>query len=117
VDIGNKLKELRKQKKTTQTEVANFLGIKQNTYSQYENNVRQPDIDTVAKLAMFFKVSIDELVGLEISLSTSNELDAMVEALFLEFRDNKKFKDKNDDELRKFILETIKEELIKNINQ
>ncbi len=115
MDIGNKLKELRKSKKATQTEVAVYLGIKQNTYSQYENDVRQPDIDTVAKLALFFEVSIDELVGLKPSLAYNSELNAFVDNLFPDFRANKKFSDMNDAELRKFILETAIEELIKKI--
>ncbi len=116
MDIGNKLKELRKLKKATQTEVADYLGIKQNTYSQYENDVRQPDIDTVAKLAMFFEVSIDELVGLKPSLAYNSELNAFVDAVFLDFRTNKKFDNMNDVELRKFILETAVEEVIKKLN-
>lgn len=116
MDIGNKLKELRKLKKATQTEVADYLGIKQNTYSQYENDVRQPDIDTVAKLAVFFEVSVDELVGLKPSLAYNSELNTFVDNVFPDFRANKQFSDMSDAELRKFILETAIEEIIKKIN-
>jgi transcriptional regulator with XRE-family HTH domain len=58
-----KLKELRKEHKLTQEQISILLNVKQNTYSQYENGVREPDIDNLIKLADIFKVSIDYLVG------------------------------------------------------
>jgi len=111
--LGSKIKE---EQKTTKTEVADYLRIKQNSYSQYENDVRQLDIDTVAKLAVFFEVSIDELLGLKPSLTYNSELYAFVDNVFPDFRVNKKFSDMSDAELRKFILETDIEEIIKKIN-
>ena len=57
-----RLKELRKLKNTTQTEIAELIGVKQQTYNGYENNKFQPDIETLIKLADYFDVSIDYLV-------------------------------------------------------
>ena len=60
-----KLKDLREENGFTQTQIANFLNIKQNTYSQYENEKRQLPIDVLIKLAKFYKVTTDCLLGLE----------------------------------------------------
>lgn len=56
------LKKLRKESGITQNDLANILGIKQRTYSSYENNTNEPNIDTLKKLSNYFNVSIDYLV-------------------------------------------------------
>lgn len=60
-----KLKELREENCLSQKEIADFLNVKQNTYSQYETNKRQLPIDVLIKLAKFYKVSTDYILGLE----------------------------------------------------
>ena len=60
-----KLKELREENNLTQSAVAAFLSVKQNTYSQYENEKRQLPIDVLIKLAKFYKVSTDYILDLE----------------------------------------------------
>ena len=60
-----KLKELREENCYTQSQIAEHLNIKQNTYSQYENEKRQLPIDVLIKLAKFYKVSTDYILGLE----------------------------------------------------
>ncbi len=64
-NIYMKLKDLREENNLTQTEIAKILNIKQNTYSQYENEKRQLPIDVLIKLAKFYKVSTDYILGLE----------------------------------------------------
>lgn len=59
----NRLKELRLSKKLKQIDVARYLGITSQAYGNYENNNRQPDPDTLNKLADFFEVSLDYLLG------------------------------------------------------
>lgn len=61
--IGDRLKKLRQQKKLTQTEFANKIGISRGTYAHYEINKRQPDYETLIKIASFFNVSTDFLLG------------------------------------------------------
>ncbi|XMB71649.1 helix-turn-helix transcriptional regulator [Mycoplasmatota bacterium WC30] len=61
VKIGKTLKALRKQKKLTQKEVAEFLSITTMSYSRYEQDLRQPDFEALAKLAVLFQVDIGEL--------------------------------------------------------
>ena len=60
-----KLKELREENNLTQAQIAEYLNIKQNTYSQYEHEKRQLPIDSLIKLAKFYKVSTDYILDLE----------------------------------------------------
>ena len=60
-----RLKELREDLDIPQRVIAEYLHIKQNTYSQYENGQRQLPIDILVKLSKFFNVSTDYI--LEIS--------------------------------------------------
>ncbi len=58
-----KLKELRNIRKVSQEDVANYLGITQQAYANYERGARKPDPDTLSKLADYFDVSVDYLLG------------------------------------------------------
>ncbi len=59
-----RLKELREDSDIKQKEIAEYLHIKQNTYSQYENGQRQLPIDILIKLSSYYKVSTDYILGL-----------------------------------------------------
>ena len=59
-----RLKDIREDRDLTQREVAEHLHIRQNTYSQYENGQRGLPLDTLVKLARFFEVSTDYILGL-----------------------------------------------------
>jgi transcriptional regulator with XRE-family HTH domain len=61
--LGQRLTELRKAKKLTQEEIAKKLHMTRSTYAQYEVDRRVPEYATLEKLADFFDVSIDYLVG------------------------------------------------------
>lgn len=63
VEIGKKLKELRKDMGFTQEELAAKLGISRVNYTRYETNKVRPDYETLVLLADFFDVSLDELFG------------------------------------------------------
>lgn len=58
-----KLKETRQENGKTQKEIADYLNIKQNTYSQYENEKRQIPIEILIRLADYYDVSVDYLLG------------------------------------------------------
>ena len=57
-----RLKSLREDKDITQTEIANLLNCKQNTYQQYESGKRQIPIEALKKLASFYNTSIDYIL-------------------------------------------------------
>lgn len=59
-----RLKSLREDTDTTQQTIAEYLQIKQNTYSQYENGQRQLPIDVLIKLAQYYNVSTDYILNL-----------------------------------------------------
>lgn len=58
-----RLKELREDRDIKQKDIAEYLHIKQNTYSQYENGQRQLPIDILIKLSQYYKVSTDYILG------------------------------------------------------
>ena len=59
-----RLKDLREDADLTQRELADYLHIKQNTYSQYENGQRQLPIEILISLARYYRTSTDYLLGL-----------------------------------------------------
>lgn len=61
-----RLKELRLMNKKTQKEVASYLGIKQNSYSQYETNKRTLTAPMIIKLARYYDVTSDYLLEIDI---------------------------------------------------
>ena len=63
--IGNILISLRKAKKLTQEDVARYLNISRQAYCRYENDQREPSLDTLCKLADFYEESTDSLLGRE----------------------------------------------------
>ncbi|MBJ6362139.1 helix-turn-helix domain-containing protein [Paenibacillus sp. GCM10012307] len=63
VSLGARLKKAREQKRLTQMEVAQNLGISNGTLSGYERNYRDPDTNTLARLATLYGVSVDWLAG------------------------------------------------------
>ena len=56
---------LRKKRKLSREAVARALEISSMTYQRYEKNLREPTAPLMVKLADFFDVSVDELLGRE----------------------------------------------------
>lgn len=61
----NKLKELRKNKGVSQQEVADYLNLSRISYLRYENNQQDPSTNTLHKLAEFFGVTSDYILGID----------------------------------------------------
>lgn len=57
------LRELRKQKKLSQSALAEIVGMSQATVASWENGTRKPDVETVSYLADYFGVTVDYLMG------------------------------------------------------
>lgn len=57
------LLKIRLEKNLSQTDIAKSLNVARNTVSQWENSKRDPDCNTLIKLANFLDVTIDELLG------------------------------------------------------
>lgn len=59
-----RLKDLREDNDYTQAFIAEYLGVKQNTYSQYECEKREIPIALLVKLAKLYNTSVDYILGL-----------------------------------------------------
>ena len=59
-----RIRDLRNDRGLTQKDIADYLHVRQNTYSQYEVGITRFPLDVVVKLAAFYDVSVDYLVEL-----------------------------------------------------
>lgn len=64
-NIGKKIKNLRTLHHISQESLAENIGVSRQTITNYENMSSQPDLETLRKLALFFNVSSDYLLGIE----------------------------------------------------
>ena len=64
MDMGDKLRSLRMEKKLTQKQVAERIGLAISAVSSYESNNRYPSYEALIKLARMFHVSTDYLLGI-----------------------------------------------------
>lgn len=74
--FAERLKELRKKSKMTQIEFAKKFNIANGTVGNWESGNRQPDYDTINKIADYFNVTVDYLLGRE-SSSTPTTKDSI----------------------------------------
>ena len=62
-DFAQRLKELRKDNNISQKRLSNFLNFGYTAIANYESGRNQPSLDTVKKIAQFFGVTVDYLIG------------------------------------------------------
>lgn len=63
--LGNRIQELRKARNMSQVELAKALNVTKQSVSNWENSNIQPSIDMLVRIAEYFNVSTDYLLGLE----------------------------------------------------
>lgn len=61
IQIGEKLKELRKAENLTQQQLADELKISRVNYTRYENGSVRPDYETIIKIADYYDISLDDI--------------------------------------------------------
>ena len=61
--FADRLKECRKNINKTQRDVALYLGLTESNYQKYELSKNEPKMETLSKLADYFDVSVDYLIG------------------------------------------------------
>ena len=81
MEFSERLKDLRKQARLTQVDVAEKLGISQPAYASWERRAKKPTQDNLVKIAQILNVSVDYLVGNSDEENTNKELDD-IELLF-----------------------------------
>ena len=96
--LGENIKRLRKERELTQEALANFLGVSYQSISKWERDESFPDITMLPEIAGFFKVSVDELLGVN---SSKDEAEIIKE---LETYDNL-----SDEKLKQEIIDRLKE--------
>jgi transcriptional regulator with XRE-family HTH domain len=80
--LHHKIVALRKSKKITQEELAVKVGVSRSALSQYELGSRQPDYDIVCRIADFFDVSVDYLLGRKLYIvSNKNQNDHILKEM------------------------------------
>jgi transcriptional regulator with XRE-family HTH domain len=83
--FGERFRQLRKEKDLTQEQLAEIFYTNKGSISKYEHDKQVPEIELLKKLADFFGVSVDYLLG----RSDTRNSDVIEEAMF----DQKKFRD------------------------
>lgn len=61
--LGDRIKKERIKKEITQNELAKIIGVSASTIGMYEQNRREPDSSSLTKIADYFKVTTDYLLG------------------------------------------------------
>ena len=87
--LGEKIKKYREEKKMTQMEVAEVLGVKPATISKYEAGALEPNIESLKKLAELFVISVDELLKEDkFDVSKINVLEVLREQKSMKLKGN-----------------------------
>ena len=79
MNIGAKIKGLRKEKRVTQEALAEYLHISSQAVSKWETGASSPDIDMLPKLAIYFGTSLDSLLDFD-----QSRIDAAIEQIIRE---------------------------------
>lgn len=111
--IGSKLKELRNKHKYTISQVCELLDFNPNTYAKYERDERDVSTETLSKLASFYHVSTDYLLGRDNSEQTAlDELAGQFNMSLLEKKIVENYfelPEKTRGDLMEFLSRTVKE--------
>ena len=65
INLGDKLKSLRKEKNISQEKLAQYLNVSFQAVSKWENGGTYPDIELLPEISRFFGITVDELLGAE----------------------------------------------------
>ncbi len=100
MNIGNKIRELRKLRGITQEQLAESIGLSFQAISKWENNIALPDITLAPVLASYFGVSMDELFDFNLK-----EIECAVKDIT---NNAYKYRESNPPESRRILEEGLK---------
>lgn len=89
MEIGKNLKLLRGRLKKSQEEVATDLKMTRSSYSGYENNVAQPNLESLIQFSDYYKMSIDDLVKKDLASYKDNDWKAVDQGLTVDAKGQK----------------------------
>ena len=67
--IGEKIIECRRQQGITQDDLAQYMGVSKASVSKWETSTSYPDITLLPRIASYFSITVDELLGYEPQMS------------------------------------------------
>lgn len=79
MNLGEKIKELRKSKGITQEQLSDMLNVSSQAVSKWETGVANPDLALIPDLAKMFEVSTDELLGVDNKDKSENNENVMID--------------------------------------
>ncbi len=100
MNIGNKIKELRKQRGITQEQLADSIGVSFQAVSKWENNIALPDITLAPTLASYFGVTMDVLFDFS--------LREIEDKAFAIAKESWKYRESDPEEARRIIDDGLK---------
>jgi transcriptional regulator with XRE-family HTH domain len=84
INIAKAIINKRKEKRITQDDLANFIGVSKSSVSKWETGQSYPDIVYLPQLAAYFNISLDELMGYEPQM-TDGDINKLYKELSREF--------------------------------
>jgi len=90
IEIGKNINELRRERGLTQEQLAEIFGVSTTAVSKWENSSSHPDITLLPKIAEYFDISVDALLGYDMSKTNESIDERMVKATNLFYKDLQK---------------------------
>ena len=110
--FGNRLRELRNEKKITGEKLGKILNVSKNSISNYENENRMPNFDILIHIASYFNVTTDYLLG---NSNTRNYEDLSKKITEKLIKANLLIENPSDMEIEEIINDLKKHLMIKNL--
>lgn len=105
MDVGTRLKELRKEKGMTQKELSEKIHLSRQTISKWETNNSLPDIQTLILLAEIFETTVLDILNEDEQILTAQTpLSANTKEKYLSFNDERRKEEMIDKRTKKFLL-------------
>lgn len=86
-DFASRLRELRKKHTVSQQKLSSYLNFGYTAIANYESGRNQPSLDTVKKIANYFDVTVDYLIGISDNPKNENEISEKEAELLWIFRE------------------------------
>lgn len=90
MQIGNRLSEIRKKNGYTQKQLADELNMSQQVISNIERNATTPDINFLQGAADLYKISLDELIGRQVTFEMGSSLEKQILSIIKKMDDTGK---------------------------
>lgn len=105
LNVGTRLKELRKEKGMTQKELSEKIHLSRQTISKWETNNSLPDIQTLILLAEIFETTVLDILNEDEQILTAQTpLSANTKEKYLSFNDERRKEEMIDKRTKKFLL-------------